>query len=482
MKKQIRICSFFLVFLLLISAIPTTMAESQNALTESVSVVNIEQTESKEELPDEESQEELSSEPEEPESSMVVSEEESRTEQPESSQSDTTHEHVPSDSYERPFVKPSVSSEESSSESPVSANETWTEEKEVTLSLACDWLTSFGQGELYYLCMGAAGIPAPARVVTKYIADVSLTSSFEDVLSLEYTILNATFCGYSAENVLGKNLIDEMGRYEYYDIENANVVSYALLALDSNRYMENGEYANNRATLIDQLLLYQNADGGFGEEVESGSSSVQTALALTALAPYAQEDTIAPVIQKGLQYLQRQQQSDGTFLENGAVSSVAVSKTIIALISLGIPLTDSGFMKEGETLDQVLMRYVKVDGGFSTALGQSSDNIATENAILAMIALKNQRSPYLLTTRLQSTVDSAESAVDQNGTGGLSSWFPTPGLYILLGVLGIVLLVFLLIRLFWRPQAVLGDESDEWIHLDESDQDSASQEDTEDKT
>lgn len=465
MKKRLRfIALFFSVFLILFSfpagvyagqepLEQTAFSPEDQILTETAESSEISESSSPVSVP--ESSEAISE--------SVISEEESSL----SSEPAAPDREESFDRY--PYYSKQESSEiQASSELPISPNDAWDEEDDVTLSLACDWLTNFGQGELYYLCMGAAGVPAPAKTVTKYIADVSLTASFEDILSLEYTVLNTTFCGYSAENVLGKNLISEIGRYEYYDIENLQTVAYALLALDSNRYMKDGSEANNRTTLIEQLLKYQNTDGGFSAELGGSSSPVQTALALTALSPYAEEKKFFQAVQNGLEYLQLQQRPDGTFLENREVSSVAVSKTITALISLGIPLTDPEFMKEGETLDQVLMRYVKVDGGFSGVIGQQSDIVATENAILAMIALKNQRNPYLLTTQLEPAGSSPESGLDGNDkfhSGGLLS---KRNLFFLLAVIGVLLLILLLVRLFWRPEEdVQNDEGeDEWIEVD----------------
>jgi hypothetical protein len=59
----------------------------------------------------------------------------------------------------------------------------------------------------------------------------------------------------------------------------------------------------------------------------------------------------------------------------------------VALCELGISLEDPRFVKNGNTLVDALMRFRKEDGSFSHLLNESSDLLATEQALCALIAL-----------------------------------------------------------------------------------------------
>lgn len=292
----------------------------------------------------------------------------------------------------------------------IPSNEYWNEETEATLALACDWLTISHQGELYYFCMGTAEEPAPAQLVTAYIAQVSAEEGEQEILDTEYTALNTTFCRYSARNVLGTDFIKGIEDYPDYDSQELNTIVYALLALDSNQYCVKETARNTRTSLLEQLLLYQNEDGGFAELLNHSSTPSSTALALTVLSNYQERQVdYQEAVQAGLSYLSETQQPDGIFLDRGKESSSATAKVLTALISLDIPLDDERFVKQNHTLNEVLMRYVRLDGGFSEMLDQDSDVVATEYAILALSSMKQGKNPYQLSNPLQDT-NSASSA------------------------------------------------------------------------
>lgn len=228
-------------------------------------------------------------------------------------------------------------------------NDLWNEDLAVTLSLACDWVNS-EQGSLYFLCMGTAGKSAVSKNLNQYITDVSLKKDYDDIIELSYDILNVTFSGYNARNVLGKDLIDRLAAYPEYDSKDLYSVAYALLAIDSNPYEVQEVMKNSRANLKNLLLSFQNQDGGFYSYQSGQSSVIQTGLALTALAPYREEENIKQAIDNGISFLSAQQLSDGFFLDDtGKKSCVAVCKVITALNTLGLSVKDSRFIKMEKT-------------------------------------------------------------------------------------------------------------------------------------
>ncbi len=358
------------------------------------------------------------------------------------------------DENERPPVNTSrelseeqeeVSSEESEI-LPERNNNLWNDEMAVTLTMACDWVRNSDMGDLYLLCMGSAGKSALSKLVNQYITEVYLKEDYTNILNLSYDILNVTFCGYSAENVLGKNLIQLILEYRNYEQENLYANAYALLAVDSNQYTISSIAINSRKNMIRRILSFQNGDGGFADYVGNGSSVVQTALAISALSPYQSEEEVSVALNSALEYLQTNQSRNGSFYENGQPSTSAIAKVIVALNCMGISIDDPRFMKNGETLAQVLLRYVSLDGGFQEGEKEGSDVTATENAILALTSIKKQGSPYQLSNPLVN--DSKEESAEETPPSNRLSWvqFVWSAILILAAIFVAVTTIYVKIR------------------------------------
>ena len=64
-----------------------------------------------------------------------------------------------------------------------------------------------------------------------------------------------------------------------------------------------------------------------------------------------------------------------------------VSQVIVALTELGISPDDERFVKNGQTLEQVLLRFAQEDGSFRHIADGKSDEMATEQALYALAAI-----------------------------------------------------------------------------------------------
>lgn len=322
-------------------------------------------------------------------------------------ESKTSHD-SPNDSDSESEIKSSTP------QSTVSAepnNEFWTEDLSLVLSGACDWMKNSEHGQLYFLCMGTAGKSVVSQSVNQYITDVSLKKSYTDITEVSYDILNITFSGYHANNVRGKNLLQELSDYPNYEQIGLFPIIYTLLALDSNNYPLPMNSRLSRDTLVELLLKFQNDDGGFSGLVSSYSAVVHTAMALTALSPYRLQEKVQQAIDKGLLYLEQQQRPEGGYTSEGIPSSIADSSVLIALNSLGIPINDSRFVKKDTTLVDVLLSYANSNSSFRQ-LPYTDENIqATEFAVLALSAVKKQSSPFVLSTTLKETSNSGSKNV-----------------------------------------------------------------------
>ena len=71
-------------------------------------------------------------------------------------------------------------------------------------------------------------------------------------------------------------------------------------------------------------------------------------------------------------------------------AKVPVTLTVVntvALTELGISLDDERFVKNGQTLPQVLERFACEDGSYRHSLNGNSDEMATEQAFYALAAI-----------------------------------------------------------------------------------------------
>ncbi len=68
----------------------------------------------------------------------------------------------------------------------------------------------------------------------------------------------------------------------------------------------------NREKLVDEILEKEQEDGGFSLSTDGDSDVDITAMALTALAPYKDEEKVSTAIENGFSWLSSQQQADGS--------------------------------------------------------------------------------------------------------------------------------------------------------------------------
>ena len=171
-----------------------------------------------------------------------------------------------------------------------------------------------------------------------------------------------------------------------------NAYIYALITLDAGNFTVPNSARYSREYLINALLKNQEEDGGFG--IMKGKSDVDiTAMAIQALAPYAEKNEVRNAIDKALAMLSSVQNDDATFSNWNTTSSESCSQIIIALCALGIdPKTDERFIKNENSVFDAFMSFRLPDGSFSHSLSdKEGDTIATEQAILALCSMMKMR-------------------------------------------------------------------------------------------
>ena len=193
------------------------------------------------------------------------------------------------------------------------------------------------------------------------------------------------FCGY--------NLLEPLADMDYVTNQGVNGAIYALMAFDMNAeyYIPKAQEGVNQTTrekLIDEILKAQGEDGGWTFDIGNTSDADMTGMALQALAPYKDSEKVKPAIEKALAFLSESQKDNGGYVSYGAEDSESCSQVIAGLTMLDIDvLSDSRFIKNGNTVYDALMRYYREDGTFAHAENGDGNAISTSQAYYAVAVM-----------------------------------------------------------------------------------------------
>jgi hypothetical protein len=204
-------------------------------------------------------------------------------------------------------------------------------------------------------------------------------------------ILALTAIGKDPTNVAGYDLTKPLSNFDQSCFQGINGPMFALIALDSHGYdlptADEGITQATKDMYIDLLLEKQLENGGWcltGDQMETD----MTAMALQALSNHCDREDVAQAVERGVEALVQAMNADGSFATNDGTSSESVSQVIVALSELGISLNDERFVRDGRTLMDRLMDYRLADGGFCHLIGEETNQMATEQAFYAMVAVQ----------------------------------------------------------------------------------------------
>ncbi len=152
---------------------------------------------------------------------------------------------------------------------------------------------------------------------------------------------------------------------------------------------------NDESAVIDYLVSSQQREGGFAPSAGRDPSIQTTAQALIALAPYAGVPYVGSAVERGLDWLGRQQNDDGSFSAGNTPSCAATAAVWTAVRTCGLPAGDPRFVKEGGGLPQALARFAQGNGGYGEQAEGPAQVAATEAALIALITDASGLSPYL---------------------------------------------------------------------------------------
>ncbi len=179
--------------------------------------------------------------------------------------------------------------------------------------------------------------------------------------------------------------------------QGVNAYIWSLITLDSLGYEVPEESGDTRESMIFEVLGSQLDDGGFSLDGKKSDIDV-TAMALQALSPYREAETVAAAAERAVLYLSEEQTPSGDFISWGQRSLESTAQVAVALCTIGIdPETDSRFIKDGNNIISSIMNYRADDGGFLRTYDNvpdkkaSSDYVASEQALRALCAFYRYR-------------------------------------------------------------------------------------------
>lgn len=204
-------------------------------------------------------------------------------------------------------------------------------------------------------------------------------------------ILALTSLGYEVKDVAGFNLLEPLADFDYVIKQGVNGAIWALIALDSADYeipaLTGEGIQATRENIIAHILDSQLENGGYALDDENFDVDI-TAMAIQALTPYYDSDeNVKAAVDKAVALLSSVQNEDGSFGSNGAANTESTAQVVIALSGLKInPRTDERFIKNGTSVLSALNNYYAGDGAFVHVAGGDANEMATEQAYLALVS------------------------------------------------------------------------------------------------
>lgn len=243
---------------------------------------------------------------------------------------------------------------------------------------------------------------------------VSTNGDFRLTTDAARTALLLQLAGVDITDIEGINLLEKIYNNEDMGRQGLNGYIFSLMV------MTNGDIPNDALMttdmVVETIISYQKPDGGFPLTLGGESNLDITAMAMTALAPYNGETKVQQSLDKALKYLVDNQEEDGTFISFNQKSSETISQVIIALTSNGINPDHQIFVKNNKTLMEVLLTYETSNGRFAHVPGGPSNEMATEQAMQALISYNrffaNEKPIYILDRDTQTTNNETNNIVD----------------------------------------------------------------------
>lgn len=280
-------------------------------------------------------------------------------------------------------------------------------------------------GEWTVIGLARSGADVPRGYFEKYYTNAeNYVKSKNGVLHTrkytEYARVTTalTAIGKDPENIGGYNIVLPLSDFESTIQQGINGAVWALIALDSGSYAD----SDVRGKYIAHILRCEKPGGGWAlsDSDETADADV-TAMALTALSKYQSDPSVKTATERALNVLSAMQSENGGYSSYGVQTAESAAQVLTALSALGIPYSDSRFVKNGYSLADNINSFRNSDGSFSHT--DSSNLMATEQCFYALVSAKRVQEGK---TALFDMSDVSVSDTDFVGVTGRNSDITAP--------------------------------------------------------
>lgn len=234
------------------------------------------------------------------------------------------------------------------------------------------------------------------ETVKEKAASVNLNGALHKVKSTENSrlIMALSAIGKDPTKVGGVDLVGAYSAngFSWIKKQGLNGPVFALIALDTYNYKTSD--ATIRQQCVNYILEAELSGGGWALSGTAADPDM-TAMALQALAKYADNADVKAAAERGFAALSSIQKDNGGYASWGSVNSESIAQVIVACTAWGIdPSTDSRFVKSGgSAVDALLEFYIPEGKGFAHVLettggyaGGEVNAMATDQACYALVA------------------------------------------------------------------------------------------------
>ena len=255
-------------------------------------------------------------------------------------------------------------------------------------------------GDLWtYVDLSKAGIKADDAFLKDYEKDIK-SNGVKDYSNtdLEKLIMAVTALGYSPYDFAGNDLVSELLNRNANDFA-INDSIFALIAYKFANIPES--YKIKKADLVNSILnkayTYNKENNLYGwaltkNENDSAPDPDLTGIALNALSPFYDSDSrVKAAADNAVNSLKLMESDSGYLAGKNGITSESLSFAILGLTALGKNPSGVDFTKMKGDITSALLSFKGTNGEFKHALIGDNDEIATEEAYRALIALNNYK-------------------------------------------------------------------------------------------
>ena len=245
------------------------------------------------------------------------------------------------------------------------------------------------------LALSRGGYVLDSKFIDSYIENIEQkSSSMSKATDYERVAIVVTALGKNAEKIGKINLFEKLSDFNYLDRQGINASIFGLIALNTKSYdipaVEGTISQNSKAKMLKYILDNELKSGGWALSGDVADTDT-TAMAIQALAPYYKQgdSKVKSAVDRALNILSELQTNDGDYLSRENSNPESTVQVLVALCELDKDPLDSknGFVKDGKTLIDGILKYKIAGGGFKHSFSETSPNgVATEQCAYGLVA------------------------------------------------------------------------------------------------